>query len=105
MGVQGMGGIGKSVLANALARDLQARRAFPDGILRTPVGQQPTIFELQRQVATALGDEALFNDVHAGKETLRVLLANHVALLGLDDVWKRSDADAFDVLGRGANSC
>jgi hypothetical protein len=31
-GVQGMPGIGKSVLAAALARDLEVRRAFPDGI-------------------------------------------------------------------------
>jgi NB-ARC domain len=32
VGVQGMGGIGKSVLAAALARDSEVRQAFPDGI-------------------------------------------------------------------------
>jgi hypothetical protein len=32
VGIQGMGGIGKSVLAAALARDLEVRRAFPDRI-------------------------------------------------------------------------
>ena len=32
MGVQGMGGIGKTVLAAALGRDSEVRLAFPDGI-------------------------------------------------------------------------
>jgi len=32
VGVQGMGGIGKSVLASALAHDKEVSRAFPDGI-------------------------------------------------------------------------
>jgi TIR domain-containing protein/NB-ARC domain-containing protein len=31
VGVQGMGGIGKTVLAAALAHDLEVRQAFPDG--------------------------------------------------------------------------
>jgi len=100
VGLQGMGGIGKSVLANALARDLQVRRAFPEGVFWIPVGQQPTIVELQRQLALSLGDEALFDDVHSGKETLRAHFANRASLLVLDDVWRRSDADAFDVLGQ-----
>src|SRR5579872_4249106 len=39
VGVQGMGGIGKSVLATALARDTEVRRAFPDGVLWIRVGQ------------------------------------------------------------------
>src|SRR5207253_3215818 len=37
VGVQGMGGIGKSVLAAALSRDLDTRRAFPDGVVWLPV--------------------------------------------------------------------
>jgi hypothetical protein len=32
VGVQGMGGIGKSVLAAALAHDSEIRQTFPDGI-------------------------------------------------------------------------
>lgn len=46
----------------------------------------------------ALGDDALFNDVHAGKKKLRALFANRAALLALGGVWRRSNADAFDVL-------
>jgi hypothetical protein len=32
LGMQGMGGIGKSVMATALARDREVRRSYPDGI-------------------------------------------------------------------------
>lgn len=99
VGVQGMGGIGKSVLAAALARDLEVRRAFPDGVFWVGVGQQPNLVDLQRFIARELGDEALFNDLHAGKQKLKDLLAERAALLILDDVWQNTDANAFDVLG------
>jgi predicted ATPase len=36
--LQGMGGIGKSVLAAAFARSAKARRAFSDGIVWIKVG-------------------------------------------------------------------
>ena len=99
VGVQGMGGIGKSVLAAALARDPEVRRAFPDGIFWIGVGQQPNLVELQRFISRELGDEALFNDLHAGKQKLKELLAERAALLILDDVWQSTDANAFDALG------
>jgi WD40 repeat protein len=99
VGVQGMGGIGKSVLAAALARDQNVRRAFPDGIIWIPFGQEPNTVELQRQTARALGNPALFDNTYAGKNALRTLLAERAVLLILDNVWRRVDADAFDVLG------
>ncbi|HEY9297680.1 MAG TPA: NB-ARC domain-containing protein [Phormidium sp.] len=37
VGVQGMGGIGKSVLAAALGRDEEVRQTFPDGVVWIPV--------------------------------------------------------------------
>lgn len=40
VGVQGMGGIGKTVLAAALARDLEVRQAFPDGIYWLAIGHR-----------------------------------------------------------------
>jgi hypothetical protein len=50
LGVQGMGGIGKSVLAAALARDLEVRRAFPDGVYWLTIGQKPDLLMLQGQL-------------------------------------------------------
>jgi len=98
-GVQGMGGIGKSVLVNALARDLQVRRAFPDGVFWIPIGQQPNIVEVQRLFAHALADAGSFESVTQGRARLGALLASKAVLVVLDDVWERAHAEAFSVLG------
>jgi hypothetical protein len=42
-GVQGMGGIGKTVLTTALARDPELRLACSDGIYWMAVGQKPNL--------------------------------------------------------------
>src|SRR5262249_14944422 len=42
-GVHGMGGIGKSVLAAAVGRDLEVRRAFPDGLVWAALGPKPNL--------------------------------------------------------------
>ena len=99
VGVQGMGGIGKSVLANALARRPEVRRAFPDGVFWVALGQDPDLAALQRRLATELGGDALFESIVQGRETLRKLLADRAALLVLDDVWRRDHAEAFNVIG------
>ncbi|HZR18565.1 MAG TPA: NB-ARC domain-containing protein [Verrucomicrobiae bacterium] len=99
VGLQGMGGIGKSVLANALAHHPQVQRAFQDGIYWVTLGQNPQIEGLQRQLVAALGGDAQFNSRHEGKEELRKLLADKAALLILDDVWQREHAEAFNVTG------
>ena len=43
VGIQGMGGIGKTVLAMALVHDPEVRRAFPEGIFWLAVGQKPLV--------------------------------------------------------------
>jgi len=99
VGLHGMGGIGKSLLANALARRPEIRREFPDGVFWVTLGQQPVLVELQRNVAKALGDEAIFTTVEQGREGLRELLKDRAALLILDDAWQREHAEAFNVIG------
>jgi len=98
-GLRGMGGVGKSVLASALAHRPEVRRAFPDGVYWVTLGQAPDVPELQRGLARALGDDGLFVSVDAGKEKLREMLAARAALLVLDDVWQVGHAEAFNVLG------
>jgi tetratricopeptide (TPR) repeat protein len=98
VGLQGMGGIGKSVLANALAHHPQIRRAFQDGIYWITLGQQPRIEVLQGQLAVALGGNGRF-DRDTGKEQLRELMADRAALLILDDVWERDHAERFNITG------
>ncbi|MGI8504557.1 MAG: NB-ARC domain-containing protein, partial [Hassallia sp.] len=97
--VQGMGGIGKTVLATALARDEEVRRAFPDGVIWITFGQTPQILTLQSDVVEALGDkQASFTEINSGKTQLRKLLTGKACLLILDDVWNLEHASAFDVL-------
>ncbi len=98
VGLHGMGGIGKSVLAAAVARDRRIREAFPDGIVWLIVGQRPDIPGLQRQAHRRLGGDGAFAD-NEGRSKLAELMREKAALLILDDVWNRLDVHAFDVLG------
>ena len=99
VGMQGMGGIGKSVLANAMARHPVVRRAFKDGIYWVALGQQPNILDLQHWLARELGGDAAFENEFTGRERLRELLLNRETLLILDNVWERGHAEAFNVVG------
>jgi hypothetical protein len=102
IGVQGMGGIGKTVLAVALARDPEVRHAFPEGIVWITLGQTPNIIARQSQVAETFGERSqAFADVQQGKSRLSTLLQERSCLLILDDVWQLEHAAAFDVLGEG----
>ncbi|OUL31311.1 hypothetical protein BV372_20330, partial [Nostoc sp. T09] len=95
-----MGGIGKTVLATALARDEEVRQAFPDGVFWITLGQTPQILTWQSYLASALGDkQAAFTEVGLAKARLRELFAQKACLLIVDDIWRLDDATAFDVLG------
>ena len=98
VGLQGMGGIGKSVLASALAHHPEVRRAFPDGVYWVTLGQQPRIEELQQSLLKAMGDDGIFAGVEAGKQKLREALTGRAALLVLDNAWQRPHAEAFNVV-------
>lgn len=99
-GSESIGGIGKTVLATALARDQEVQRAFPDGILWVSIGQHPRIPLLQTRIAAALGDTTwTYQDEHQGRIRLRQLFKDRACLLILDDVWNIEHITACDVLG------
>jgi hypothetical protein len=101
VGVQGMGGIGKSVLAAEIAQDEEVRRAFPDGVLWVTLGQTPMLTSWQSHLAEVLGaDQRTFTDVQLDKAFLGELLVDKACLLILDDVWQAKHAAAFDALGQ-----
>ena len=59
----------------------------------------PTCRPCMRRVHKDLGGDGAFETEHQGKARLKELLADKAVLLVLDDVWRRSDVDWFDVLG------
>ncbi len=104
VGLHGMGGIGKSVLASVLAHDRKIREAFPDGVVWIELGPEPDILARMREVHRYLGGEGLFLTEGEGQQKLTELLARKSVLLILDDVWRRPDIDRFDVLGARCRS-
>ncbi len=54
-GIHGRGGLGKTVLATALAHDPEIRQAFPDGVYWVTLGQQPGLLALQAALARQAG--------------------------------------------------
>jgi hypothetical protein len=54
LGVQGMGGIGKTVLASALVHNSEVPQAFPDGVYWLTIGQKPNVLALQKQLLRQL---------------------------------------------------
>jgi WD40 repeat protein len=95
--LQGMGGIGKTVLASALARDEEVQSAFPDGIYWLTLGQHSNVLARQMQLACEVSEQPEgFLDSQAGKARLEKLLSEKRSLVILDDVWSVADARAFD---------
>jgi WD40 repeat protein len=100
VGLHGQGGIGKTVLAAALARDRQVRRHFPDGVYWVTVGESGDIVGLQLALLELLGaprPQLRSREVAAG--ALRKALDELRCLLVVDDVWTAPAAAAFDVTG------
>ena len=100
VGLHGMGGIGKSVLATALAWDKDVRAAFPDGVFWLALGQEPAIIERQTILARSLSNQSPnFTTAEQGRAYLGELLAETTCLIILDDVWQMSHLKEFNALG------
>jgi hypothetical protein len=98
VGVQGMGGIGKTVLAATLAHDPKVRQAFLDSIYWLTIGQKPNVLDLQNQLLRQLtGSKETLTTEQEAKDALREALEGRRTLLVLDDVWNVDHADAFSV--------
>ena len=89
IGLWGMGGIGKSVVAAAIARDKEVREAFKDGIIWLAFGQEPNLASKQQELARAFGQKLLsITNIQDGKIYFKELLANKACLIILDDIWE-----------------
>jgi WD40 repeat protein len=100
LGLHGQGGIGKTVLAAAAARDPVVREHFPDGVLWVTVGEAPDLVGLQTGLLARLGVAGLTpRSATEGVGLLRHALADRQALVVVDDVWSAAAAQAFRVSG------
>jgi hypothetical protein len=100
VGVHGMGGIGKTVLAIALVNDEEVRRHFTDGIYWMTFGQNAALETLQAELLRTLtGRLDAMSSVEQGRARVAEVLTEKACLLVLDDVWKAEDGRAFAALG------
>ena len=95
---EGMGGIGKSVLALTLCHDDAIQEAFPDGVIWVAIGKESTVGAPARlrEVGRALNDErGDYESDLAARNSYRTLIATKAALIVLDDVWSATDMEPF----------
>ena len=98
--LRGMGGVGKTTLAVALARDPVIAHQFPDGVVWTALGPRPNVRALQHRWGRALKvDLTLESDPGACRDVLRSSLERRRMLFVVDDVWDPLPAQGFLVAG------
>jgi WD40 repeat protein len=102
--IRGMGGIGKTVLAQAVCHDEAIQDAFPDGVLWISIGNNPSskhLYEQIREVAKALGDTlASYDTLQGCQNQLRNTLRDKSVLMVLDDVWDPNHIQPFNAEAR-----
>src|ERR1039457_4153402 len=95
--LQGMGGIGKTVLAQALCHNEVVRYAYPDGIFWFTIGKESRLtFDQRIEAVPGLrqllgaysGDQACISQY-------RNAFRDKAALIVLDDVWHAADIEPF----------
>ena len=99
VGLHGLGGIGKSVLAAAVVRDREVRRAFPDGVIWVSVGEQPDPVRVMQTMASHLGIREQITTEVDGQVALKNFFADKALLLILDDIRQVSDTQCLSILG------
>jgi len=99
VGAYGMGGIGKTTLAAALAHDEDIWERFPDGVFWVTLGQDGNPFQAQQTIfRMATGENPVFETTAEGKNRLRQALEGKAALLIVDDVWELNHIEPLRVV-------
>jgi WD40 repeat protein/DNA-binding winged helix-turn-helix (wHTH) protein len=93
--VEGMGGVGKTLVTIGLCHDSQVRQAFPDGIVWLDIGKESGISFEERVKFIAHAMNAEFGEYTAAE--YHSLLENKAVLIVLDDVWTLQDIEPFRI--------
>jgi hypothetical protein len=99
MGLQGQGGIGKTVLATALARDPQVLAAFPDGIFWVTLGEGTDMGLKQQELLSLVDPTATPQNPWEIRQRLVEVLADKQTLLMVDDIWTSQAGREFQLTG------
>ncbi len=101
--LHGLGGVGKTTLAAALAEEAARDGAFPDGIYWLALGDEATEAQLLtwlEELVRFFGDgEYRAKEVEPTSAHLRWLLRDKRALIVVDDAWKAEHIHPFRVVG------
>ncbi|MCM1984326.1 NB-ARC domain-containing protein [Lyngbya confervoides] len=96
---EGVGGIGKSWLTLAVARDPAVQAQFPDGMLWISLGPDPDLLTLiGSAIAQLEADCPLPTTLPQASRQLRSLLKHRQLLMVLEDVWVAEDVQPFWVV-------
>jgi NB-ARC domain/APAF-1 helical domain len=100
--IYGLGGVGKSVMAAALAHDREVQEVCADGVLWVTLGQNPDLLPCLYGWVQALGDYD-FNPttIDSASSHLRSLVRDKKMLLVVDDAWQIDHVEPFQVGGEG----
>jgi hypothetical protein len=105
VGLRGMGGIGKTVVARLLVEHDTVRRRFHDGVYWLTVGENKSLTEvesLQQKLLTRLSGKSRADLTLDGlREAIVKELEGQSVLLVVDDVWTPNDVHAFDIRRKG----
>lgn len=94
--LQGGGGFGKTILAQAMAYTPDIRKFFPDGVFWIELGQEPDLLSLVIGQIKLLDSGSInFIDLNMASAHLRQLLNQRRVLLILDDVWNEAHTKPF----------
>jgi WD40 repeat protein len=93
--IEGMGGVGKTIVAGELCRDKRVREAFPNGILWFTIGKQSDLSPatLIQQIAQFFNQQ--FRSY--SEAAYRTLLQDKAVLVVLDDVWTLDIIEPFRI--------
>jgi transcriptional regulator with XRE-family HTH domain/tetratricopeptide (TPR) repeat protein len=101
--LNGLPGVGKTIIAVELARDREVLDYFRDGVLWAGLGIKPNIVGLLGRWGTLLGlashEMAELTSVEAWAKTINAVIGTRRMLLVIDDAWSIEDALAFQVGG------
>ena len=99
-GLQGQGGIGKTVLARRLARDWSVGLHFPDGTFWVTLGEAGDPVAAQLDLLVQLGVPHMgLRTASEARERLREVMRDRRCLVIVDDVWSADAALALTATG------